>query len=172
MESKLLLLLRHAKSSWADPSISDHDRPLNGRGRDAATLVGRHLRREGPRPELVLCSSATRTRRTLELLELRPPPVILVEDQIYAASAVDLLGRVREVPDRYATVLLVGHNPGVEDLARMLDRRGLAQVEKFPTGGLAVLAFAAGAWHQLRPRGGQLVSFLTPRQLASSPRPD
>ncbi len=172
MESKLLVLLRHAKSSWADPSIPDHDRPLNGRGRDAAALVGRHLRRDGPRPELVLCSSSTRTRQTLELLELRPRPVVLVEDRIYAATASDLLTRVREVPAEYGTVLVIGHNPGVEDLARLIDERDLSTAGKFPTAALAVLAFAADAWDSLGPRAGQLVSFLTPRQLGSSPRPD
>jgi phosphohistidine phosphatase len=172
MESKLLVLLRHAKSSWADPAIPDHDRPLNERGRDAAARLGRHLRRDGPWPELVLCSSSTRTRQTLELLELRPRPVVLVEDRIYGATPSDLLTRVREVPARYGTVLVIGHNPGVEDLARLIDERGLSAAGKFPTGALAVLTLAADAWDSLGPGAGQLVSFLTPRQLGSSSRPD
>ena len=119
-----------------------------------------------------LCSSSTRTRQTLELLELRPRPVVLVEDGIYGATASGLLTRVREVPARYGTVLVIGHNPGVEDLARLIDERGLSTAGKFPTGALAVLAFAADAWDSLSPRAGQLVSFLTPRQLGSSPRPE
>src|SRR5262245_53225155 len=122
MTSKLLVLLRHAKSSWADPDLPDHDRPLNGRGRDAAALVGRHLRQEGPHPDLVLCSSAVRTRQTLEGLELPGRVEVVIEDRLYGASAESLLSRIRQVPPGDGTVLVIAHNPGVEDLARTLDR--------------------------------------------------
>jgi phosphohistidine phosphatase SixA len=171
MESKLLVLLRHAKSSWADPSIPDHDRPLNGRGRDAAARVGRHLRRDGPRPELVLCSSSTRTRQTLELLELRPRPVVLVEDGIYGATASGLLTRVREVPARYGTVLVIGHNPGVEDLARLMDERGLSTAGEIPDRGARGAGVCRRRLGQLEPAGGAagLLSHAATAGLLASP---
>ncbi len=166
MQSKRLVLLRHAKSSWADPRLSDHDRPLNRRGRHAAALVGRHLRHEGLGPDLVLCSSATRTRQTLQLLELAKTSEVVIEDELYGASVADLLSRVGRVPARYGTVLLIGHNPGMEDLARLLDRNGLDSVEKFPTAAAAVLRFAIGAWGEIRAGAGELDSFFTPKELA------
>jgi phosphohistidine phosphatase len=166
MTSKRLVLLRHAKSSWSDPGLPDHDRPLNGRGQDAAALVGRHLRREGFRPDLVLCSSATRTQQTLHLLDLPEGNEVIIDDRIYGAPAPDLLSCISEVPDRYQTVLLIGHNPGVEDLARMLDRDGLDSVEKFPTAAVAVLDLPIGAWREITAGAGRLDVFFTPKELA------
>jgi phosphohistidine phosphatase len=166
MSSKQLELLRHAKSSWADPGVGDHDRPLNDRGRGAAALVGRLLRRGSLPPDLVLCSSATRAQQTLQLLELAPSTEVVVEDQLYGADAGDLLARLRATPAAVRTLLLIGHNPGIEQLARILDRRGLASVVKFPTAGLAVLGFAIGDWRDLQPGAGHLANFFTPRELS------
>ena len=166
MTSKLLVLLRHAKSSWADPDLPDHDRPLNARGRDAAALVGRHLRREGPPPDLVLCSSAVRTRQTLERLELPNRVELVIEDRLYGATAGSLLARIRQVSPDDGTVLVIAHNPGIEDLARMLDRHGLAGVEKFPTAAVAVLRFAIDGWQEIEPGSGRVETIFTPRDLA------
>jgi phosphohistidine phosphatase len=166
MPLKQLELLRHAKSSWADPNIADHDRPLNARGRTAAALVGRHLREQMPPPDLVLCSSATRTRQTLQLLELGADAQVRLEDELYGAGAAGLLARLKAVPATVGTVLLIGHNPGIEDLTRMLDRDGLTSVQKFPTAALAVLRFDIAAWNELNPGIGHLVGFFTPRDLA------
>jgi phosphohistidine phosphatase len=163
MSFKQLELLRHAKSSWADPDLADHDRPLNARGRAAAALVGRHLHQETAPPDLVLCSSATRTRQTLKLLELGGKVQVKVEDDLYGAGSASLLARLKAVPATVGTVLLIGHNPGMEDLARLLDRDGLASVEKFPTAALAVLRFDIGAWSELNPGTGHLATFFTPR---------
>jgi phosphohistidine phosphatase len=166
MPLKQLELLRHAKSSWADPDIADHDRPLNARGRTAAALVGRHMHEQTPAPDLVLCSSATRTRQTLQLLELGAGAQVRFEDELYGAGAAGLLAQLRAVPATVGTVLLIGHNPGIEDLTRMLDRDGLTSVQKFPTAALAVLRFDIGAWKELHPGIGHLVTFFTPRDLA------
>src|SRR6516164_5162951 len=106
MPLKQLELLRHAKSSWDDPDIADHDRPLNARGRAAAALVGRHMREQTPSPDLVLCSSATRTRQTLQLLDLAAGTQVLVEDELYGAGAAGLLARLKAVPAPIGTVLL------------------------------------------------------------------
>ena len=116
---KTIYLLRHAKSSWDDSSLPDHDRPLNGRGRSAAPRVGAHMRAEGYLPDLVLCSTATRTRLTLEgvLSELEVEPAIEFEEELYLAAPSEMLDLVRSVPDTVESVLLVGHNPGTGMLA-------------------------------------------------------
>src|SRR5215216_6730711 len=120
MEPKRLALVRHAKSSWADPDLADHDRPLNARGRRAATLVGQYLHAAGVHPDLVLCSSATRARQTLELLPLARMTDVLIEDQLYGAGPHELLARLRRIPAAVGSALLIGHNPGLEELAREL----------------------------------------------------
>jgi phosphohistidine phosphatase len=156
---KRLFLLRHAKSSWDDPDLADHDRPLAPRGRRAAKAIGEHMRREGIEPELVLCSSSRRTRETLERLRLDSET--LIEDELYAASAQRLLERLRAVDEGVGSVLLIGHNPGVEDLAETLG--GEAQA-KYPTGALATLELD-GTWRGLRAGGARLAGFVTPKQL-------
>ncbi len=164
-----LYLLRHAKSSWEDPGLADRDRPLATRGRKAVTKVARHLRAEGIRPELVLCSSATRARETLEgLTEALGGADVTLDDGLYAAEADQLLERLRRVPDGIGSVMLIAHNPGLQDLAIDLASSGpdLERVrEKFPTGALATIGLA-GSWHDLAPGLGVLESLVVPRDLA------
>jgi phosphohistidine phosphatase len=162
-----LLLLRHAKSSWDDPSLADRDRPLAKRGRRAAEKVGEHLRAEGHRPGLVVCSPSRRTRETLELLSLDGPKVRL-DDAVYEASEKELDTVVRGLPEPVETVLLIGHNPAIGDLGARLcgqDRTEAARRlrEKFPTGALAVFE-TDKTWRDLAPT--RLVSFRTPRDPA------
>ena len=161
--AKCLLLLRHAKSSWDDPALADHDRPLAPRGRRAAQLIGEHLRRERVPVSLVICSSALRARETLELVG--PPGEVRIEPQLYGASAEQLLKRVRQLPEKVDTVMLVGHNPGIQELAVRLagEDAGLAG-QKFPTGALSTLTFA-GPWRGLEAGGAQLAGFARPREL-------
>ena len=170
MEPKRLALVRHAKSSWADPDIADHDRPLNARGRRAAALVGQHLPAAGVHPDLVLCSSATRARQTLELFQLVPTIDVLIEDQLYGAGSHELLARVRRIPAWVSSAVLIGHNPGLEELAFLLVGSGASEdrarmAEKFPTGAVAVVAFNADSWSAIEPGSGELVHFLTPKRL-------
>jgi phosphohistidine phosphatase len=158
-------LLRHAKSSWDEPGLADHDRPLTPRGRRAATRIGRHLREAGVEPELILCSTARRARDTLALLELASP--VSVEGELYGASGATLLERLRETSDELHSLLLVGHNPGIHDLAVLLAGDGPLQAELgagFPTAALATLTFNAG-WRALRPGACELVAFVKPREL-------
>ena len=160
---RMLFLLRHAKSSWDDPELRDHDRPLAPRGRRAAKLMAGHIRDEGIRPSLVLCSSAVRARQTLA--GVAPDGEVSVEQELYGASADDLLDRLRRVPDGVESVMLIGHNPAMQDLALTLAGGGAEQVErKFPTGALATLSFA-GEWSELAPGGAELVAFVRPKQL-------
>ena len=116
-----LHLLRHAKSSWKDESLADRDRPLAGRGRRAAAAMAEHFAAQGIVPGLVLCSTAVRTHQTYARLELGDVPV-RYEPGIYGASADELLTLLRTVPDTVDTLLMIGHNPGLEDLALLLAR--------------------------------------------------
>jgi phosphohistidine phosphatase len=116
--SKRLYLLRHAKSSWKQPELADHDRPLASRGRRAAKAIARHLRERQIAPELVLCSTARRARETLERIEpALATAAVRREPQLYRASADVLFERLRTVPDDVASVMLIGHNPAIEQLA-------------------------------------------------------
>ena len=165
-----LYVLRHAKSSWSDPALPDEDRPLAPRGRRAAKSVAKHLVREGIAPELVLCSPARRTRETLELLRpaLATATVVAVEDELYGASAGALVTRLRAIPEAVASVLLIGHNPALQDLILALALPGSERdrlAEKFPTAALATLTFGAATWEQLADRGGLLAAYVVPREL-------
>ena len=124
---KRLYLLRHAKSSWDDPTLADHDRPLAPRGRRAAKVIAEHLGREGIAPELVLCSPSRRTRQTLTRIApgLGKSADVQIKPELYAASAADLLEVLHEVPDEVESVMLIGHNPGIQDLALSLAGAGL-----------------------------------------------
>lgn len=167
-----LLLLRHAKSSWDDLAGDDHDRVLSERGNRAAPLMGAYLARHGLMPDIVLCSTAARTRATLDLVlpVLEPAPEVLHERGLYLADAEDLLARLHTLPGRYKRALMIGHNPGLEDLARMLCARGdtaslAALGVKFPTAGLAIITFETTKWQMLSPGSGTLERFITPRSL-------
>ena len=165
-EPKRLLLLRHAKSSWDDPELADYDRPLAARGRKAAKLIGAHLRREQIRTSLVLCSSARRARETLDLVAASGE--IQIEPELYGASADQLLERLRRVPDEVDAVMLIGHNPGLQDLALALASTGpeLARLKrKFPTAALATLTLPETSWRELAEGNAQLASYVVPEQL-------
>lgn len=166
---KRVFLLRHAKSSWDDPALSDFERPLNRRGRAAAPLVGRYLADHGLIPSLILCSAARRTRETLALLlsDLAGETVIRIEQGLYEAGAGQLLARIRQVPPEVPSVLLIGHNPGLEELASDLIADGPAEdvarlAGKFPTAALAAIHFDARTWNDVVARSGTLERFVVP----------
>lgn len=166
-----LLLLRHAKSRRDQPDVGDHERDLAPRGEAAAKLIGRKLAAEGPIPDRVLCSTATRARRTWELVaaELKGAPEPSFLDELYLATPSRLLKLVRRHGEGAKRLLLVGHNPGVHALALRLATEGdptlrRALAEKFPTGALVRLSFDAKSWKD--PEGGRLVAFWRPRELA------
>jgi phosphohistidine phosphatase len=171
-EPRRLLLLRHAKSAW--PDVPDSERPLNDRGRRDAPAMGRWLLSSGYVPDLVLCSTASRTRETWDLLApaLEAGPPVRFEQRIYEASALSLLHLLRESGNGYRTVMLIGHNPGIAELAI-----GVAQMadgpegeplerarEKFPTAAVAVLDFQ-GEWADLTPGEVHMTDFAVPREV-------
>ncbi len=167
---KRLYLLRHAKSSWDDPTLADRDRPLAPRGRRAAKVMAKHLGRKGISPELVLCSPSTRTRQTLKRLTpgLGKKADVQIEPELYAAPARDLLEVLRKVPDEVESVMLIGHNPGIQDLALSLASAG-SEIprlrSKFPTAALATLELD-GTWRELAPGSAELVSMVRPKELS------
>jgi phosphohistidine phosphatase len=167
---KRLYLLRHAKSSWDEPTLADSDRPLAPRGRRAAKLMASHLGRKGISPELVLCSPARRTRQTLKRIApaLGKKADVRIEPRLYAASDAILLEELHELPDQVNSVLLIGHNPGIQDLALSLARPGSESLRvrnKFPTAALATLEFD-GRWRELAAGSAELVSFVKPKELS------
>lgn len=159
-----LALLRHAKSSWDDPMLDDHARPLNTRGQKAAPIMG-HWLAGHMRPDLILCSDALRTRQTAEAV--RPvlgSPLLELRPDLYHASANAMLDLLQQ--QSAAQILLIGHNPGIGELAY-----GLAQTPPshprfadFPTAAAAV--FNLPDWDSLTPHGAQLTAFAIPRDLA------
>lgn len=164
-----LYLLRHAKSSWEDPALSDHERPLAPRGHRACELISDYIAAEEICPDVVICSTAVRTRQTLEAVAagFAEAPAIWNDGRVYGAGADELLGVVQELPDDFGSAMLVGHNPGMHWLAESLASEGerLADLRrKFPTGALATLAFE-GDWLRIRVRSAILESFVTPHEL-------
>ena len=169
---KRLYLLRHAKSDWADPGLADSDRPLNARGRKAARAMGRYMRREGLQPALVLCSTARRTRQTWEVLAKDLDGELRVDyaDALYLADPGQMLRRLGEVSDATPSLLLIGHNPGLQALALKLARAGdkatrMRMATKYPTGALAVFDIDVDGWDQLSSGVAVLERFVAPRDL-------
>jgi phosphohistidine phosphatase len=169
--ARTLFVLRHAKSSWDDPGLGDHERPLAPRGRRAALQIAAHLRAHEIAPALVLCSPARRTVQTLEAVA--PGGKTLIEPELYAASASALLARLRQVPNVTTSVMLIGHNPGLQMLVLALagdrtptreDPTRAAVANKFPTAALATLSLDGG-WSDLQAGGAELTGYVRPKDL-------
>lgn len=174
-EMRQLLLLRHAKSSWDDPMLPDHARPLNARGRRAAQAMAAAIRDLGLSPDVVLVSSARRTLQTLEAISpFADSPLIEPMDDLYLAPWPRLLEILRRAPETARSVMLIGHNPGLQDLALALaGAKGMAganaaaarrMAEGFPTCALAEFSIAT-PWHDLDEGAGRLIRFLVPADL-------
>ncbi len=167
-----LILLRHAKSDWSRPGERDHDRVLAKRGREAAPRMGAYMASHGLRPDLVLCSTAARTRETWELVAPafdQPPPVVH-EERIYSNNPDVLLDLVKRTKADVHVLMLIGHNPSFQVLADLLSASGHGDArrhlrEKFPTAGLAVIDFPVDAWDRVHPRSGRLDRMVTPGSL-------
>ena len=169
---KLLTLLRHAKSDWGDPGLGDFDRPLNERGRKDAPAVGQFFERAGLTPDLIVSSSARRARQTCDLFaqEAGYKKRIRWEEAIYAASSETLLEVVRSLPDDAGHVLLVGHNPGFEELAGELigaDEPGAYSL-RMPTAAVVHLVLAVDVWRETQAGCGQLQWLVTPKLLKAA----
>jgi len=161
---KTLHLLRHAKSDWEDEALRDHERPLAPRGIKAARRLAEHFEKAPLEVDLVLCSTARRTRETLELILPALGKVeVKFEHELYGAGADELELRLRRLPSKVRAVLVVGHNPGLEELASLLLGRG--GPGHFPTGALASLRFGAADWRSIRAVAAEVIGFVTPKEI-------
>ncbi len=169
-----LILLRHAKSSWKDMSVPDHGRPLNERGKAEAPVMGKALAKHGLDPDLVLCSTARRTRDTLALVlpELKAAPKIVYVDGLYHGTPAEMLGVLKGDGGGASQVLMIGHNPEIQTFALDLIGSGSKVLKskleaKLPTAGLIAIRFLAGAWTGVTVNSGKLELFLTPKDLGA-----
>jgi phosphohistidine phosphatase len=173
--SKRLFVLRHAKSSWDDPGLNDHERPLAPRGRRALDAIASYMQARGIEPELVLCSTSRRTRETLDGIAVGGEHVI--ERMLYEAGTAEVLERLRQLPDDVSSVMLIGHNPAAQMLVLRLtnhDADGAADPErdevkrKFPTGAIASLIVGCN-WGELTPGCARLEEFTSPKGFSAAP---
>ena len=165
---KRVILLRHAKSSWSDPPLRDHARPLNKRGRRSADLIGRWLSEKGLRPDIAFVSSSERTLETWRLTgQQLGDPKTSVRREIYEATPETLLATLASAPQHADTVLLLGHQPGIGALAQFLLRAPPSDADfiKYPTAAVAVIDLPIETWTEIQWNSGDLVEFFVPRAL-------
>ena len=173
---RTLLLMRHAKSSWNDPSLSDFDRQLNNRGQKAAPRIGNHIRDVGLVPDLVLCSTAKRAKETCNLVgeALGPDINVKLLKSLYLASPSQLCRAIHTVPSHIGPLLVIAHNPGIQELACRLERdpmdertRALSNAmrSKFPTAALAILTMDTNSWSDIAYGQACVEDFICPRDL-------
>ena len=160
---RILYLLRHAKSSWNDSTLRDFDRPLKKRGREAAKRIGERLAEENLSNPFVICSPAVRTRETAAIvlknanLEIEPR----FDDRIYEASLRELAQIVSEIPDDQEVAIMIGHNPGFEELLSFLTGKH----RRMPTCALAKIKFGDVSWKEVRAGEGSLEWFIAPKEM-------
>jgi phosphohistidine phosphatase len=167
---KTLYCLRHAKSSWAEPGTDDHDRPLSPRGTRAAELVAVYLKQRGSAPHFALSSTALRAVETLAPIRRQLGLAFATDRGLYLAEPHALCQRIAQVDDREPSLLLIGHNPGMHELAMQLAGRGDRALrarlrERFPTAALAVLELDVESWGEVAPGCASLVELTTPADL-------
>ena len=161
---KTLFVLRHAKSSWENADLSDFERPLNKRGLEAAPLIGKVIKENGFQPEIILSSPARRAKQTAEIINEKAGinREIKYEERIYEASPARLLEVVSEQSDEAESVMIVGHNPGLEGLVRFLT----GQIEPMPTAALAVIDLEITKWSEIDSSNGTLRTLIRPKEIA------
>jgi phosphohistidine phosphatase len=159
---KTLFVLRHAKSSWDNPDWSDFERPLNSRGLDAARFIGSLIFQRNLAPEIIVSSPAKRAKQTAvlvkEVAEISKP--VKFDERIYEASPHNLFNLIREFDDKFESVLLVGHNPGFENLVRMLTGESVSM----PTAALAKINLDIANWHELDSVANELEFLIRPKE--------
>jgi phosphohistidine phosphatase len=166
---KRLTILRHAKSSWSDPALTDFDRPLNGRGRHSAPEMGRRLKARGEMPDLVVSSPARRAISTARMAcrEMGFPESRIIEERgLYLAGAGQIMGIVRSLETLAAHLMIVGHNPGLTDFANDLSD---ARIDNLVTASLFVVEFDLADWSELAPGTGRFVYYDFPRNERGEP---
>ena len=170
-----LMLLRHAKSDWSSSGMQDIARPLNERGEAATRVMGGYMARHALIPQRVLCSPARRTRETWAGIAAQWPTEVdvIFDDRLYAATPQSMLSIIRTQDDATGTLLVIGHNPGLQETAESLIASGDIELrerlrEKFPTTALAVIDFAVDKWSRVHDHAGRLDRYVTPRSVAAA----
>ncbi len=169
---KTLFLLRHAKSNWDDPALADFDRPMNDRGQSAALAIGGYMKVEGLFPDLIMSSPAARTFETLERLQKGMARRFLIQYPkiLYLAAPETILNMIHNAADSAARLMIVGHNPGLHQLALSLIKTGARPdidnlSVKYPTGALLEITFPVETWVDIGLGGGRLQRFIKPKML-------
>ena len=169
-----LMLLRHAKSDWSSPGMPDRERPLNARGISDARTMSVYLARHELIPDLILCSPTKRTRQTADAIMKGFPQRVAITyaDRLYEATPETIMSLIRAVAAETHNLLVIGHNPGLHETARLLVAAGYVERrermhEKYPTAALAVIDFPIDAWNKLHRESGRLDRFTTPRAIAA-----
>ncbi len=160
---KTLYLVRHAKSSWKDANISDHDRPLNKRGEQDAPEMGKRLRRRKPQAEVIISSSAVRAKTTAKILATEtgyPKSDITIDEGLYGAEPEDVVSIIRGLYNTIACAIFVGHNPTFTVLVNAL---GHCTIDNMPTCSMAILAFPTDSWEDIERVKGELLDFDYPK---------
>ena len=170
-----LMLLRHAKSDWSSSGMQDAVRPLTERGVAAARLMGGYMARHSLIPQRVLCSPSRRTHQTWAEIAPQWPAEVeaTFDERLYAATPQVVLSIVRAQKDAKRSLLVIGHNPGLQEMAELLIAAGDVELrerlrEKFPTAALAVIDFAVKKWGRIHNRSGRLDRYVTPRSIAAA----
>jgi phosphohistidine phosphatase len=156
--------MRHAKSSWKDESLADHERPLKKRGKKDSKLIAKVIKKKDLIPDLILCSSAVRTKETVEVLTdvLDYDGEIIYSDELYMGEPQDFVNALKDLDEKYETVLIVGHNPGLEAYLQIID----GEIEAVPTGGLGYLVLVLDDWKDISlDTMGDLIGFWKPKEL-------
>lgn len=164
---KTLLLMRHGKSSWKDESLEDYERPLKKRGKKDSKKMAKVLIENDLIPDLILSSSATRARETVEIVAeaLEFQNRIVFYDELYMGEPRDIIHALNHLTDDYNTVMIVGHNPGLEAYLQIVD----GEIEALPTAGLGQLILVLDSWQDLSfDTMGDLVGFWTPKSIADA----
>lgn len=160
---KTLFVLRHAKSSWNHPELSDFERPLNKRGKKAAPRIGREMAERGYLPEIIISSPATRAAETVKLVAEAAEftAEVVYDKSIYGAGRSELFYVISEISDSYSSALIAGHNPGFEQLVETL----VNEYKRMPTAALAVLDLDIKSWNKFQSGCGEMRDFLIPKEL-------
>jgi len=171
---KRLYLLRHAKAVPADPQLDDHARELTVRGMHDASAIARYIRKNSFEPQLVMASTSARTRQTADLVLREIEARAEYREALYLADPEKILGLIQAAQPSISDLMVIGHNPGLEELAGKLAREPVRRKErarrdvleeKFPTAALAVLDFDIGKWRDISPGEGKLADFVRPKDL-------
>ena len=175
MTMRTLIFLRHAKSSWALPGVDDFDRPLNDRGNNAAPQMATWLANKGIKPDVIVCSSAKRTRETLAHIEplFSQEVATILEPDLYLASSTALFECAEKLDDGYETAMLLAHNPGLHDAAlsalTAASRRESGEMRsRFPTCACAIISLPIDRWSEITTDIGELNAYMTPKGLPTS----